>query len=183
MKSISDEKRKKKAIVLLVISAICFLIPITGVQKSLARFFISTMANAEINVAKPILNISVDTPSEKIDPGKSITVDFSVSNFDDEDNLSEVSLEYYLQFSNHGASDSQKVPVSYSLKNKSTGTVISLDPTFKTVNPISVPLEKTTQNYTLTITWDSTTGNSESLIDIANTLDIIADVKQAWGND
>ena len=180
MKSISDERRKKKAIILLVISAVCFCVPISGVQKTWARFVVSTVANAEIEVAKPILNISVDTPSGKIDPGNSITVDFHVKNFDGENNLSEVSLEYFLQFSNFGDAADKKIPVSYSLKNKTTGTTIALDARFKTVDAISVPLEKTTHDYTLTITWDSTTGNSESLIDIANTLNIVADVKQSW---
>lgn len=180
MISVSEKKRKKKAIVLLVISAICFCVPISGVQKTWARFVVSTVANAEIEVARPILNISVDTPSGKIDPGKSITVDFHVKNFDDDNNLSEVSLEYDLQFSNFGDTADKKVPVSYSLKNKTTGATIALDTNFKTIDAISVPLEKTTHDYALTITWNSTTGNSESLIGIANSLIIAADVKQSW---
>lgn len=174
MKKIS--RNRKAALVLSVMSAICFVVAFSDAPKTFAKYAIGASGTMTTEVAKPLLVIEVTSPSSTLDPENSTDIDFSVKNFSSSSSTSEVSLEYYLSFSNALSN----LPVTYSLKNNDSNETIALDSNNKTSIATSLPISQTTHHYTLTIAWDQNGDKSSSLANLTDTLIITADVKQSF---
>lgn len=182
-KKLTDSRRS--ATTLLALSVLCLFFPLTGLPKSFARYLLGQAGSVTTSVARPILTINIDDPeNDTVDPENSLDVTFTVTNFDTtESQNNEVELEYYLAFSNFNpTSGSPKIPVTYRLFDQScNGTELSLDSNNKMVSPKTASVFSTTgesHEFCLKLTWDQNGSKDYSLADIANTLNIVADVKQ-----
>ena len=168
-------KNRKLAFILLVFSVTFFGLSLSTIPNTFARYIVGSSKNASIDIAKPLLLVDVAAPSNTLDPSNSININFSVKNFDSNSSLSEVPLEYYLSFSN-----SESIPLTYSLKNNSSNEIVPLDSTNKTTVAVTVPTSQTTHDYTLTISWDNTAQKSADFANLTSSLIITADVKQSF---
>lgn len=169
-------RNRKFAIVFAILSLFCFCISFSDIPKTFAKYAVGASGTMTTEIAKPLLVIEVTSPSSTLDPENSIDIDFSVKNFSSSSSTSEVSLEYYLSFSN----TISNLPVTYNLKNNDSNENIALDSNNKTSVATSLPISQTTHHYTLTISWDQNGDKSSSLADLTDTLVITADVKQSF---
>lgn len=141
----------QKKILLISIIVICTLLCLSFYNVTFAKYVEKAVLRASVDVAVPIYEQTAKELAvelEPMEPGETITYNFVVANVNENNKISEVSLNYYIQFGR-----STNLPISISLtSDQEAGNL--LNASLATRDFYMPHSTLATHSYTLTITWD-----------------------------